>query len=155
MSTFFNLLPGDTLLTTCVYNNPNPTVVKFGDSLTDEMCFAFLTYYPKIEVFQCGDLPEGLNGIVPFPPSCTLYPTLRPCNWTMPRTVCSNNLNVSETYYDEPDRGKPYLPYQSSRCSTTPIPSPSPSPSSPNHLLSILPLLGVIIIFISLWIMEV
>ncbi|XP_062622231.1 DBH-like monooxygenase protein 2 homolog [Saccostrea cucullata] len=39
---------GDEVITTCVFNsmNMNKTVFK-GDATSDEMCFGFLTYYPK------------------------------------------------------------------------------------------------------------
>jgi hypothetical protein len=40
------VMPGDTLRTTCYYDNPNPTSVGFGTKTTDEMCFDFITVYP-------------------------------------------------------------------------------------------------------------
>jgi Copper type II ascorbate-dependent monooxygenase, C-terminal domain/Copper type II ascorbate-dependent monooxygenase, N-terminal domain len=40
------VLPGDTLKTTCYYDNPNPTAVSFGTKTTDEMCFDFITVFP-------------------------------------------------------------------------------------------------------------
>jgi len=40
------VLPGDTLRTTCYYDNPNPNAVNFGPKTSDEMCFNFLTVYP-------------------------------------------------------------------------------------------------------------
>jgi len=40
------VLPGDTLKTTCYYDNPNPNGVNFGPKTSDEMCFNFLTVYP-------------------------------------------------------------------------------------------------------------
>jgi copper type II ascorbate-dependent monooxygenase-like protein len=40
------VLPGDTLQTTCYYDNPNPTAVSFGTKTTDEMCFDFITVFP-------------------------------------------------------------------------------------------------------------
>jgi hypothetical protein len=40
------VLPGDTLKTTCYYDNPNPTSVSFGTKTTDEMCFDFITVFP-------------------------------------------------------------------------------------------------------------
>jgi hypothetical protein len=39
---------GDTLRTMCRWQNGGDTTVKFGEGTADEMCFAFLTYYPKI-----------------------------------------------------------------------------------------------------------
>lgn len=40
------VLPGDTLQTTCYYDNPNPAAVSFGTKTTDEMCFDFITVFP-------------------------------------------------------------------------------------------------------------
>ena len=39
---------GDTIRTMCRWQNGGDTSVKFGEATSDEMCFAFLTYYPKI-----------------------------------------------------------------------------------------------------------
>jgi hypothetical protein len=39
---------GDTLRTMCRWQNTGDAPVKFGEATSDEMCFAFLTYYPKI-----------------------------------------------------------------------------------------------------------
>ena len=43
-----DLAPGDTIETTCKWQNPGDKSVSFGESTGDEMCFAFLTYYPKV-----------------------------------------------------------------------------------------------------------
>ncbi len=40
------VLPGDTLRTTCYFDNPSPTPVSFGTKTTDEMCFDFITVFP-------------------------------------------------------------------------------------------------------------
>ena len=40
------LQPGDTLLTTCYYDNPGTGSVGFGPSTTQEMCYDFLYAYP-------------------------------------------------------------------------------------------------------------
>ncbi len=42
------LTAGDTVHTTCQWQNAGDTTVSFGEATSDEMCFAFLTYYPKI-----------------------------------------------------------------------------------------------------------
>lgn len=39
---------GDTVRTMCRWTNPGTSSVKFGEGTADEMCFAFLTYWPKI-----------------------------------------------------------------------------------------------------------
>ena len=40
--------PGDELKTTCVFDSRQRELTTFnGQATQDEMCFAFLTYYPK------------------------------------------------------------------------------------------------------------
>src|SRR5262249_31430303 len=39
---------GDTASTRCVWNNTTDQTVKWGENTGDEMCFNFVTYYPKI-----------------------------------------------------------------------------------------------------------
>ena len=38
--------PGDTLRSTCVFDNPGDTPVGFGEGTSDEMCFNFVVAYP-------------------------------------------------------------------------------------------------------------
>lgn len=45
-----DLTSGDTIRTMCRWQNGGDTSVSFGEATSDEMCFAFLTYYPKITV---------------------------------------------------------------------------------------------------------
>jgi len=40
------VMPGDSLRTTCYYDNPSPSAVGFGTRTSDEMCFNFITVYP-------------------------------------------------------------------------------------------------------------
>jgi hypothetical protein len=40
------VMPGDTLKTTCYYDNPTASPVSFGTRTSDEMCFDFITVYP-------------------------------------------------------------------------------------------------------------
>ncbi|HVH43715.1 MAG TPA: peptidylglycine alpha-amidating monooxygenase [Labilithrix sp.] len=40
--------PGDTLRTMCRWKNTGDETVRFGGGTESEMCFAFLTYWPKI-----------------------------------------------------------------------------------------------------------
>ncbi len=48
--------PGDTLRTTCTFDNPNPFAVGFGEGTGDEMCFNFMLVYPiqSINNRNCG-----------------------------------------------------------------------------------------------------
>ena len=63
------LLPGDKLITTCEYNTMNDTEpVPGGLPSEDEMCFAWVDYYPANQVLACtqidlGNKPENpMNG---------------------------------------------------------------------------------------------
>lgn len=38
--------PGDAIRTTCVYDNPTDTTIRFGERTEDEMCLDFLMLYP-------------------------------------------------------------------------------------------------------------
>jgi hypothetical protein len=43
------LAPGDTVHTECTWNNlGNPQAVTFGEETESEMCFNFLSYYPRV-----------------------------------------------------------------------------------------------------------
>ncbi len=39
---------GDTVRTTCEWNNTTASAVSYGEETAEEMCFNFVTYYPKI-----------------------------------------------------------------------------------------------------------
>lgn len=41
--------PGDTVRTRCAWDNPTAQDVHFGEETSDEMCFGFLLYYPRIQ----------------------------------------------------------------------------------------------------------
>ncbi|XP_023716021.1 MOXD1 homolog 1 isoform X2 [Cryptotermes secundus] len=48
------VLPGDELVTECVYQTPNRTEPTFGGySTKQEMCLAFLLYYPRTQLAGC------------------------------------------------------------------------------------------------------
>jgi cytochrome c551/c552 len=44
------LKPGDKVSTRCAWDNPTSSDVHFGETTSDEMCFGFLMYYPRIAV---------------------------------------------------------------------------------------------------------
>lgn len=44
-----DLEDGDTVSTRCAWNNTTDQAVKWGENTTDEMCFNFIPYYPKID----------------------------------------------------------------------------------------------------------
>jgi hypothetical protein len=51
------LLPGDRLITTCVWDSSqDTTTIKGGISSEEEMCINFVEYYPAIPLFSCTQL---------------------------------------------------------------------------------------------------
>jgi hypothetical protein len=54
---------GDTVTTTCTYDNPGDTAVTFGENTGNEMCFNFAVYYPMGSM-ACGSgtFAGGLGG---------------------------------------------------------------------------------------------
>jgi Copper type II ascorbate-dependent monooxygenase, C-terminal domain/Copper type II ascorbate-dependent monooxygenase, N-terminal domain len=68
----FKIFPGDTLRTNCTYRNPPNSTTSFGPASYDEMCIAFLLYYPRLQAkdnqlaWACGiDTVDGC-GIANF-----------------------------------------------------------------------------------------
>jgi len=54
------LLPGDKFITTCEYNTMNDTEpVPGGQPSEDEMCFAWVDYYPANQVLACTQIDMG------------------------------------------------------------------------------------------------
>ncbi|GAA6234297.1 DBH-like monooxygenase protein 2 homolog [Lates japonicus] len=52
--------PGDEIVVECTYNTVNRTgVTKMGLATTDEMCLAFLYYYPAIKIASCTSQPNS------------------------------------------------------------------------------------------------
>jgi hypothetical protein len=56
----YTVLPGDQINTHCVYSTKNSAAVPFGLSSSEEMCMAFLMYYPKMSAMtQCGHFEDS------------------------------------------------------------------------------------------------
>ncbi len=47
-ATTSKLEPNDIIRTRCAWDNPTDTVAKFGEKTSDEMCYVFVSYYPRI-----------------------------------------------------------------------------------------------------------
>ncbi|KAG0721914.1 MOXD1 1 [Chionoecetes opilio] len=61
------LLPGDTLLTECYYDSSNRTMPTFGGFGTkEEMCLAFIGYYPRVNLFSCTSKPQLKDILAPL-----------------------------------------------------------------------------------------
>ncbi|XP_026869883.1 DBH-like monooxygenase protein 1 homolog [Electrophorus electricus] len=60
------LLPGDSLITECIYNTKARQNMTWGGlSTRDEMCLSYLLYYPRVNLARCESLPE-INGQLKF-----------------------------------------------------------------------------------------
>ncbi|MBM4364389.1 MAG: hypothetical protein FJ104_17055, partial [Deltaproteobacteria bacterium] len=46
------LNPGDSILTTCYFDNTSPNFITFGEATTQEMCFNFTVAYPANKLVQ-------------------------------------------------------------------------------------------------------
>ncbi|XP_045188429.2 dopamine beta-hydroxylase-like isoform X2 [Mercenaria mercenaria] len=46
------VLPGDDIVTECTYASDKVKTIKFGAGTSDEMCYGFLTYYPRQNFLQ-------------------------------------------------------------------------------------------------------
>ena len=55
------LRTGDTVTTTCIFDNDTNRNITFGESTTNEMCFNFALYYP-MGALSCGLGLPGLGG---------------------------------------------------------------------------------------------
>jgi hypothetical protein len=58
------LQPGDSITTTCTWNNPNAAAVSFGQSTTAEMCYQFTVAYPY------GALNNGVISLIGASNTC-------------------------------------------------------------------------------------
>ncbi|XP_007233530.3 DBH-like monooxygenase protein 1 homolog [Astyanax mexicanus] len=53
------ILPGDSLITECVYNTKGRNNMTWGGlSTRNEMCLSYLLYYPRVNLARCESLPE-------------------------------------------------------------------------------------------------
>uniref|UniRef100_A0A6T8ZS72 DOMON domain-containing protein n=1 Tax=Pyrodinium bahamense TaxID=73915 RepID=A0A6T8ZS72_9DINO len=60
------LVPGDDLILECVYSNPHDRILKYGESLSDEMCVATMIVVGPGSLKMCADGPEGIKSLLPF-----------------------------------------------------------------------------------------
>lgn len=59
---------GDKVTTRCYWENPTSQAVGFGEDTSDEMCYSFALYYPKIEAAQWSwMLPAAASQCKPTP----------------------------------------------------------------------------------------
>jgi hypothetical protein len=56
---------GDTVRTRCQWKNDTPNLVRFGPKTSDEMCFSYAAYWPKVETLKQWELPAALASCAP------------------------------------------------------------------------------------------
>lgn len=54
------IAPGDVIRTRCAWNNMTDTAVGFGENTSDEMCFSFTLYWPRIKQIPGWAAPAAL-----------------------------------------------------------------------------------------------
>lgn len=113
------LKSGDAFLTTCGYDSRSRTsMTYFGRSTYDEMCFNFLSYYPKVELDYC--LTFGTTGYAVCSNGSTLLAIQK-----------DNSLAISYIMagYLVPSQALTFKAY-SANCSTSAAMPPSPPGSN-------------------------
>ncbi|XP_038629963.1 DBH-like monooxygenase protein 2 homolog [Scyliorhinus canicula] len=78
---------GDVLITECTYNTENRSTITWGGlSTTDEMCLAYMWYYPRIEFTGCNSFQTFQTVAAALNVSATskedLFAILQNWNWT-------------------------------------------------------------------------
>ena len=111
--------PGDDLVVECVYDTrgrTNPTAM--GEATTDEMCFMYFLYYPKMDLFSCFDL-QSLPLTSCAPPGGLSRTGI---NLT---TVLPNAIDINVEY-----ENSAIAMCETSPSASPPLPSPPPPPLS-------------------------
>ncbi|CAG5125662.1 unnamed protein product, partial [Candidula unifasciata] len=89
----FDLLPGDEIRTTCVYNSlSTDRYVYYGEGTSDEMCYGFLTYYPKDAVKRTMCVSHGSMSM------CDIYSgtPVEGCDWVAFTNFTANAKIVND-----------------------------------------------------------
>ncbi len=85
----YQVYPGDSFITDCFYKSENGTL--FGFASNEEMCQAFLVYYPAKTLFNRG------------PWSCIYdLPLLSACNSSLTNRVLSSSEQIPRTFGSSP-----------------------------------------------------
>jgi hypothetical protein len=62
MEPHYTLLPGDSTITHCIYDSTErTTVTRGGEATTNEMCYNFLFYYPRVQAHACVETLPGIS----------------------------------------------------------------------------------------------
>lgn len=94
----FVVQPGDSFRTTCYYDNGNKNDTIFGASTQDEMCMAFMYYWPRKMYTVPVDVGGGIN--VPMELSWV-------CGYDIPFEGCSSTYTY-ETLQSSDDLGRTF-----------------------------------------------
>jgi len=57
----FDILPGDSINTHCIYKRSTEKDVKFSFGSRDEMCIQFVAFFPYVSDFVCGYIHPQIN----------------------------------------------------------------------------------------------
>jgi hypothetical protein len=99
----YQIMPGDSFKTSCYYRNG----YKFGLSSEEEMCIAYVLYYPAREI-------GGFNWACPYAGGTNMIPS------------CEQEVTYAGTLKSENDLGRTFG-ISGSECNRTPMPTPASS----------------------------
>uniref|UniRef100_S4RP54 Monooxygenase, DBH-like 1 n=1 Tax=Petromyzon marinus TaxID=7757 RepID=S4RP54_PETMA len=91
------LLPGDHLTTECVYNTEGRVNMTWwgGQSTHNEMCLAYVLYYPRVNLSRCQSLPE-INGQLAFIGVTDIYKPVTTWPFLIKDPIQYRNLTFTE-----------------------------------------------------------
>nr|XP_032817813.1 DBH-like monooxygenase protein 1 isoform X2 [Petromyzon marinus] len=90
------LLPGDHLTTECVYNTEGRVNMTWGGQSThNEMCLAYVLYYPRVNLSRCQSLPE-INGQLAFIGVTDIYKPVTTWPFLIKDPIQYRNLTFTE-----------------------------------------------------------
>jgi hypothetical protein len=100
----FVVQPGDSFKTSCYFNAPTEDTV-FGKSSSEEMCMAFLYYYPRVQIaVPISEFIEGVEGTFEFPWMCGYDIGVSFCETTHKQENLSDSEEVGRLFGIENDQ---------------------------------------------------
>ena len=99
----FVIKPGDSFRTSCYFNANDDTV--FGLSSSEEMCMAFLYYFPRKTVpVPVSDFVEGAEGTIQFPWMCGYEIGASACETTYKAALLGDESDLDRAFGSKPDQ---------------------------------------------------
>lgn len=118
----FVVQPGDSFRTSCYFNANEDTV--FGLSSQEEMCMAFLYYYPRVTVpVPMSDFVESAEGTIDFPWMCGYEIGASVCETTYKSDSLSDEQELERAFGSKADQ-----------CSDSSSSSDDESGGNPNNM---------------------